>query len=160
MRPCLPVVALSLLLTGTFLSPLALADDASVNARLTARGIKFEVDGDGDYKVTYSYKKEGRSQLVFVAGKTEQVGEFKIREIFSPAGRVAKDGISGAKALEFLKESRLNKLGSWELSGDILYFVIKMPDNMDSAQLESAMDIAAQTADDMELKLSGARDDL
>jgi hypothetical protein len=31
---------------------------------------------------------------------------------------------------------------------------------MDAAQLESAMDIAAQTADDMELEISGDRDDL
>ena len=44
--------------------------------------------------------------------------------------------------------------------GDVLYFVVKMPDSMDASQLESAMDIAAQTADDMELKISGDRDDL
>ena len=31
---------------------------------------------------------------------------------------------------------------------------------LDAAQLESAMDIAAQTADDMELEISGDRDDL
>ena len=82
------------------------------------------------------------------------------REIFSPAGRVEKDHISDAKAKELLAESRLNKLGSWELGGDILYFVIKVPDTLSADQLQSAMDIAAQTADDMEIKLSGDRDDL
>lgn len=138
----------------------AMASDGSVKTRLDARGIKYDVDGDGDYKVTYNYSKEGRTQLVFVSGGTQSVGGFSVREIFSPAGRVGKDGIDGGKALELLGESRQNKLGSWELAGDVLYFVLKMPDNIDASELESAMDIAAQTADDMELELSGDSDEL
>lgn len=73
---------------------------------------------------------------------------------------MGKDGIDGDKALELMGESRNNKLGSWELAGDVLYFVLKMPDSIDASELESAMDIAAQTADDMELELSGDRDEL
>lgn len=148
------------LLLGSLLAPVAHAEDAAVKTRLDARGVKYEVDGDGDFKVTYNYSKEKRSQLVFVSGSTQSVGGFKIREIFSPAGRVEKDDIDGAKALELMAESRKNKLGGWELDGDVLYFVIKMPDSMDAAQLESAMDIAAETADDMEIEISGDRDDL
>jgi hypothetical protein len=136
-----------------------LADD-SVDARLRAAGINFEVDGDGDYKVTYSYSKEGRTQLVFVSGGTQQVAGFTVREVFSPAARLAKDGITGGKALELLAESRKNKLGSWEVAGDVLYFVIKFPDDLDAGELEMMMDIAAETADDMELEISGDRDDL
>lgn len=148
----------ALLLTAIALP--ASASSASVKTRLDARGVKYEVDGDGDYKVTYNYSKEGRTQLVFVSGGTESVGGFLVREIFSPAGRVEKDDIDGSKALELMGESRQNKLGSWELAGDVLYFVIKLPDSMSAAELESAMDIAAQTADDMELELSGDRDEL
>lgn len=148
------------LLFGSLHAPAVYAEDAAVKTRLESRGVKYEVDGDGDFKVTYNYSKEKRSQLVFVSGSTESVGGFKIREIFSPAGRVAKDGINGAKALELMAESRKNKLGGWELGGDVLYFVIKLPDSIDAAQLESAMDIAAETADDMEIELSGDRDDL
>ncbi|GAB3752545.1 hypothetical protein [Lysobacter olei] len=138
----------------------AMASDGSVKTRLDARGVKYQIDGDGDYKVTYNYSKEGRTQLVFVSGGTQSVGGFSVREIFSPAGRVAKDGIDGDKALELMGESRNNKLGSWELAGDVLYFVLKMPDSIDASELESAMDIAAQTADDMELELSGDSDEL
>lgn len=156
MRQNARLLAASMLLSGVVLSPVALAD-ASVQTRLDARGVKYEVDADGDYRVTYSYKSEGRTQLVFVSGKTESVGGFKVREVFAPA---AKDGISGAKAIELMGESRSNKIGSWELQGDVLYFVIKLPDSVDAAQLESAMDIAAQTADDMEIKLSGDEDAL
>ncbi len=148
----------ALLLTAIALP--AAASDGSVKARLDARGIKHEVDGDGDYKVTYNYSKEGRTQLVFVSGGTQSVEGFSVREIFSPAARVEKDDIDGDKALELMRESRNNKLGSWELADDVLYFVLKMPDSMSAAELEAAMDIAAQTADDMELELSGDRDDL
>lgn len=153
-------VLIASLLSTSLLAPAAHAEDASVKTRLDARGVKYEVDGDGDFKVTYNYSKEGRSQLVFVSGTTQNVGGFKIREIFSPAARVEKDGIKGAKALELLAESRKNKVGSWEVGGDVLYFVIKLPDSLDAAQLESAMDIAAETADDMEIEFSGDRDDL
>ncbi len=153
-------VLIASLLLGSFLAPVAYAEDAAVKTRLDARGVKYEVDDDGDFKVTYNYSKEKRSQLVFVSGTTESVGGFKIREIFSPAARLEKDGVNGAKALELLAESRKNKLGGWEVAGDILYFVVKLPDSMDAAQLESAMDIAAETADDMEIEISGDRDDL
>lgn len=160
-RDLLACAAISVLALGTAFSAAAQnRSDASVKTRLEARGLKYTIDGDGDFKVTYNYSKESRSQLVFVSGGTQAVGGFEIREVFSPAARVEKDGINGAKALELLAESRSNKVGSWELQGDILYFVIKLPDSMDAAQLESAMDIAAQTADDMEVEISGDRDDL
>ncbi|MCZ8369263.1 MAG: hypothetical protein O9293_04735 [Porphyrobacter sp.] len=138
----------------------AAAEDASVAARLGERGIKYEVDADGDYKATYNYSKEGRTQLVFVGGKAEAVGGLSIREVFSPAGRVEKDGINGSKALELMSASANMKLGSWEIRGDVLYFVIKILDDASAAQIEAAMDIAAETADDQELELSGDRDDL
>ncbi len=136
------------------------AADASVAKRLDARGVKYELDADGDYKVTYNYASEGRSQLVFVSGDTQSVAGFTVREVFSPAARVAADGVDGAAAARLLAESRSNKLGAWELAGDVLYFVIKLPDDMTAAQLEAAMDIAAETADDMEIEFSGDRDDL
>ena len=160
MKPTLSRLPATLLLCAATLATPALAADAAVEARLKARGIQFEVDGDGDYKVTYSYKQENRTQLVFVSGRTEQVNGISIREVFSPAGRVAADGIDGARALALLADSRSKKLGSWEISGDVLYFVIKLPDEISAAELESAMDIAAETADDMEIEFSGDRDDL
>jgi hypothetical protein len=160
MRQTARFLAASTLLLGVVLSPVASAD-ASVKTRLDARGItNYEVDGDGDYKVTYNYSKEGRTQLVFVSGRTESVGGFKVREVFSPAARIEDDRIDGKKALELMGESRRNKIGSWEIAGDVLYFVIKLPDSINASELESAMDIAAQTADDMEIELSGDKDAL
>lgn len=45
------------------LSHLPQAEDASVKVRLEARGVKYVVDDDGDFRVTYNYSKEKRTQL-------------------------------------------------------------------------------------------------
>lgn len=138
----------------------AAAEDASVANRLDSAGLKYEVDDDGDYKLTFNYSKEGRSQLVFVSGTTQAVSGLSIREVFSPAGRVEKVGIGGEAALELLASSGQLKMGSWEIRGDVLYFVIKVLDSASSSELSSLLDIAAETADDKEIELSGDRDDL
>ena len=134
--------------------------DGSVASRLDARGMRYEIDGDGDYKVIYNYAEEGRSQLAFVSGGTEDIAGFRIREVFAPAARVDQDGIHGARALALLQDSRQQKLGAWEIAGDVLYFVIKLPDSVDAAGLEAALDIVAQVADDKEIEFSGDRDEL
>lgn len=138
----------------------AAAEDASVARRLDSAGLKYEVDNDGDYKLTFNYTKEGRTQLVFVSGTTQTVSGLTVREVFSPAGRVEKDGIGGKAALELLSASGQLKMGSWEIRGDVLYFVIKVLDSASSSELSSLLDIAAETADDKEIELSGDRDDL
>lgn len=138
----------------------AAAEDASVARRLDSAGLKYEVDDDGDYKLTFNYSKEERTQLVFVSGTTQTVSGLTVREVFSPAGRVEKDGIGGKAALELLANSAQMKMGSWEIRGDVLYFVIKVLDSATSSELSSMLDIAAETADDKEIELSGDRDDL
>jgi len=150
------------LLAGLFLllPPLSVhAGDAAVETRLNARGLKYEIDGDGDYKILISYKDEGRTQLVFVSGATESVKGLVVREVFSPAGRVGDDGL-GSKALSLLEESRTQKIGAWEVSDDVLYYVIKLPDSVDATQLEAAIEIAAESADNKEIELSGDKDAL
>src|SRR5690606_21108150 len=151
-------VVLSVLLLAA-VAPIALASDGSVESRLEARGIEYQVDADGDYMITLFYTDEGRTQLVFVGGTTETVGGYTVREVFAPAARLS-DGIDGDLALKLLTDSRSAKLGAWELGGDILYFVIKLPEEIDAARLEAAINIAASTADDMEIQISGDRDEL
>ena len=147
--------------SGIAMAPLpAIAQDASVKARLDQVGMKYEIDKDGDYKVTIDFAKERRTQMVFVSGATEALSGMTIRKIFSPAGTVATDGINGAKALELMRDSRSNKIGSWEIEGANLYLVVKLPDTLTAAQLQAVMMVAGSLADDMEIKLSGVRDAL
>lgn len=136
------------------------AADPSVEARLKARDVPYEVDADGDFKIVYSYEKEGRSQMVFVAGTPESIDDMKIREIYSAAGKVDEDGIDGATALKLLGESQTKKIGGWELAGNVLLYVIKVPDSIDAAGLETFIKIAAELADDKEIELSGKKDAL
>lgn len=150
------LLGLALILAST----VSQAADVSVEARLKARDIPYELGTDGDYKITYSYDKEGRSQQVFISGTVETVDAMKIREIYAAAGKVDEDGINGAMALKLLAESQTKKIGSWELDGNILFYVIKLPDSVDAAGLESAIKIAAELADDKEIELSGKKDSL
>jgi hypothetical protein len=154
------LLSLSVIAGLAFAAAPASAEDASVSKRLDREGLKYEIDSDGDYKLTFNYTQEGRTQLVFVSGTTQTVGELTVREVFSPAGRVERDGINGKKALELLEGSGGMKMGSWEIRGDVLYFVMKVLDNATSKELSSMLDIAAETADDKEIELSGDRDDL
>ncbi len=153
---------ISLMLTAAALAlaTLPALADSSVAKRLDARGVTYTVDEDGDYKVIYNYAEEGRTQLAFVSGGTEDVAGFRVREVFAPAARLEQDRIDGARALALLADSRSQKLGAWEIAGDVLYFVIKLPDSVDGAALEAALDIVAQVADDKEIEFSGDRDEL
>jgi hypothetical protein len=157
MRLTFPALALPVALL--FAVPV-LAADASVEARLQARGVKYEVDKDGDYKVTYSFPEEKRTHLLFVSGSTEEVAGVKVRQIFSPAARIAGDGITGDKALALLRANDGYKLGAWAIAGDTLYFVARIPDSVDAAELEELMDIVASIADDKEIELTGGKDAL
>jgi hypothetical protein len=154
----LPALALAGFALAT--SAPAVAQDKGVQDRLDKEELIYEVDEDGDYKLVFDYDEEGRTQIVFVSGKTEEVGGLTIREIFAPAARVDQDGINGAKALELLTESGGIKVGSWEIRGEVLYFVIKVPETMTATELGALVRIAAETADDKEIELSGTRDDL
>jgi hypothetical protein len=138
----------------------AAAKDASVERRLDARGTKYEIDKDGDYKVVISWSQEGRSQIVFVSGKTEAVGGLVIREIFAPAAFVANHGIDGTSALELLQASGQTKFGSWEIRGGVVYFVAKVFDDISAERLDSVLSIVAETADGKEIELTGGKDDL
>ena len=134
------------------------ARDSAVEARLDARGMKYEVDADGDYRMIVSYSAEKRTQLVFVSGSTESIEGLVVREVFSPVAKLGTHGIAG-KALELLKESRKFKIGACEVGGDMLYYVIKLPDNIDAAQLAAAVSIAAENADNKEIQLTAGKDE-
>lgn len=138
----------------------ALAEDASVRRRLEAVGVKYDIDKDGDFRVVYNYSAEKRTQLVYVSGDTEAHSGVPIRKVFSPAAVLSQNPIDGARALELLRDAGTNKMGAWEISGGVLFLAIKLPDSASASELKAAMDIAAELADDMEIKISGSKDGL
>ena len=138
----------------------AVAQSRSVEDRLKEKGISYEVDGDGDYKLGISWSNEGRSQIVFISGKTEEVGGMTVREVFAPAAIVKDHNITGTTALELLEASGKTKLGSWEIRGGVVYYVAKVFDSISASQLDTVIAIVSESADDKEIELTGGKDDL
>ena len=136
------------------------ANDATVERRLNEQNLAYNIDSDGDYRTTFNYTADKRTQLVYISGKTETVSGVQIREIFSPAARMEADGVSGTKAIALMENSSGQKVGAWEIRGGTLYFVIKYPEPMSATQLRALMNAAGTAADNMEIEISGSKDAL
>ena len=136
------------------------ASDATVERRLNEQNLAYTIDSDGDYRTTFNYTADKRTQLVYISGKTETVSGVQIREIFSPAARMEEDGVSGTKAIALMEDSSGQKVGAWEIRGGTLYFVIKYPEPMSASQLRALMNAAGTAADNMEIEISGSKDAL
>jgi hypothetical protein len=147
-------------LAASALTAPAHAESQSVDERLSEQGIVFSIDEDGDYKLGVSWQAEQRSQLVFVSGKTQMVAGLTVREVFAPAALIGEHDIDGKKALALLADSGRAKLGSWEIRGEVVYFVAKVLDSATAQELSAVIDVVAETADDKEIELTGGRDDL
>ena len=136
------------------------ASDATVERRLNEQNLAYNIDSDGDYRTTFNYTADKRTQLVYISGKTETVSGVQIREIFSPAARMEADGVSGTKAIALMENSSGQKVGAWEIRGGTLYFVIKYPEPMSATHLRALMNAAGTAADNMEIEISGSKDAL
>jgi len=134
------------------------AEDNSVKRRLDSAGQKYEVDKDGDFKITYTFSEDKRSQIVFVSGAPYEVsGGMQVRNIFAPVAKVKDDNIA-SKALSLLQDNNNYKIGAYEVEGEILMLSLKIPDNATPQQLLKAVQLAASVADEKEKALSGTRD--
>ncbi|WP_238376599.1 hypothetical protein [Luteimonas abyssi] len=167
--------ALSWLLSGLLLSSPVWAGDAppiqlppsapstdvadTVPAILGEAGVGYEVDDDGDYRIVYGWEREGRSQLVYVSGHTEEIAGRRVREVFSPAARL-DEGIEASVLRDLLRDSRSRKLGAWEIAGEMLFYVIKLPEPVDATLLLAALTAAAEIADEREQAFTGDLDAL
>ena len=157
--PALVLSALLLALPAPAIAPVDGPADDPVPALLDEAGIGYEVDRDGDYRVIFSWERERRTQMVFVAGRADDIAGRRIREVFSPAARL--DGALDADlANALLRDSQARKLGAWEVAGDVLYYVIKLPEPLDATLLELALSVAAESADDREIEFTGDEDAL
>ena len=70
------------------------AEDSSIKRRLEGVGQKYEIDKDGDFKITLSFTEDKRTQIVFVEGTPYDVAGVQVRNIFAPVAKVAEDGVA------------------------------------------------------------------
>lgn len=154
MKPAIPFLLALLLAPAT-----AVAAPTPIEAHLEATGYSFEVDGDGDFVTVIGWSDDDRSQVVYVAGHTNPFGGTEVREVFSPVMRVPEGGLDRTVANRLLRDSQERVMGSWEVTGDMLLYVVKLPEDMGVEALQSALNAAAVLADNMENELTGGRDD-
>ena len=153
-------LALCLALAACLAAPAALAGtpDPALKALLDKQKIKYEIDSDGDYKITFDLGN-GRSQLVWVRSKTEAYGDLKVREIWSPGYKL--DGELSAKiANRLLEHSHSMILGGWTKQKTYVMFVVKILATATPQQVRDAAEAAADAADEMEQELTPGTDEL
>lgn len=132
------------------------AQDARVEKALIREKLKYETTESGRYKLVYE-TSEGRSQLVFVNAKTQQLGKFEVREVWSPI-YISSSNIPAKSALQLLEANSGYKVGAWELTSSdgqyMVSFSVKVPADLDSGMLASVLSAVASTADEVEKQLT------
>jgi len=86
--------------------------DARVKRAFEEEGLRYRIDDEGIFILTFEGVDEDRTQLVFAMSSTERLGEAEIREIISVAYRGKP--ISKSQMAELLAENARFKIGAWE----------------------------------------------
>ena len=147
----------ALLVAVTPVIDFAATPDPVVKAQLERKGTPFEVDSDGDYAILVRIDDD-RTQQVWVRSVIEKTNHQAVREIWSRAYQAEGDAFPARIANELLEHSNTLKLGAWVKNGDSAMMVIKIPADGSADLLDEAIDLAAVTADKMELELTGKDD--
>ena len=153
----LPVVSLAFCLFGT--PVLAGEPDAAIKAQLDSLDVKYEIDDDGDFKITFDLGK-GRSQLVWIRSATESYGDLKVREIWSPGYKHGGQEVPVKIANRLLEHSHGLILGGWTKQKQFAMLSVKIPVSATPKQLRDAAEAAADAADEIEQELTPGKDDL
>ena len=141
-----------------FAAPLSAAEhDSVVKAQLEKKGTPFTIDDDGDFQITVNVGG-GRTQLVWVRSVVEATNHQRVREIWSPGYQGKLDSFPASVANELLEDSHERKLGGWVKQERVAMFVIKIPADANADVLDESIDLAATTADEVELELTGGDD--
>jgi len=147
-------IATALLLAATVSGAHAATPDPGVGRVLDTLTYPYEIDEDGDYKLLFDVEGD-RTQLVFVRSTVEEYGKHRIREIWSPGYNAPGKQFSAAIANRLLEDSQDAKLGAWVKQDQLAMFVVKVDANASADALGDAIDAAMNTADAMELELTG-----
>ena len=132
--------------------------DNAVKAQLDAKGIKYQIDKDGDFRIVYQLDG-GRTQVAWVRSTTSSYGSLKIREIWSPGYRSDGNDFPARIANDLLARNHLVKLGAWETQKNVAMFVVKIPADASADQLVDAVAVAVDSADEVEKEITGSKDE-
>ena len=131
--------------------------DPGIRAQLDKLGYKYDIDEDGDFKLTFKVEGE-RTQLVYVRSQVEDYGSHRVREIWSPAYVSDRDQFPVDIANRLLQATQDSKLGAWAKQDRYAVFVVKLPAAASSEQLDDAIEAAIRSGDEMEASLTPGKD--
>jgi len=136
--------------------------DTGITAQLDRLGLKYTTTKSGNYSLTYDLDN-GRSQVVYIMGSTENVDATEVRELWSRAGTF-KDVPTADQMQNLLEESGTKKIGFWALEeaddgGYTVYFSVKVPLYLRDADLASLLEYTANIADQKEEELFNSDDE-
>ena len=152
-------VALAALLAATIALPAHGAEpDRNLQKLLDKARLKYQVDDQGDFKVTYDLGN-GRSQLAYVRSGSSDFGSLKIREVLSIGYASPSEKIPVDVANRLLEHNAQTKLGAWSRQGRLAVFVSKIPADADAKKLADAIELTAVLADALEQELMSGKDD-
>ena len=136
--------------------------DPQVKRQLEELKYEFEVDEDGDYKLVFEVggSTEKRSQLVYVRTPVESYGTLRVREIWSPGYKSKDKDFPVSVANRLLTATQDNKAGAWAKQHEYAVFVVRLPADAATKELDDAIDLAITSADQMEAELTPGKDDL
>lgn len=134
------------------------AADPLIARQLDSLDYRYELDEDGDYKLTFEVDDK-RSQLAYILSATETFGNLQVREIWSPAYRASSAQFPADVANRLLEDSQSSKLGAWVKQGNMAVFVVKIAADAAAEELDDALDFVLRSADKMEAALTQGKDE-
>lgn len=132
--------------------------DKKVKKLLDKAKVRYEVDADGDFKVTYELEN-GRTQLAFVRSTTFAYGKLAIREILSIGYRASGNAFPAEVANRMLEHNQGAKLGAWAKQGNVAVFTSKIPADASADELVDAIEVTVSLADELEKEFTGDKDE-
>jgi len=161
-RTSVLVIAVLAVVLGNVPAIAATKANADLTAALDRLGLKYTLTKSGNYSIKYDLDG-GRSQTVYIMGKTDKVGGTEIRELWSRAG--TKDSLLSEDEMKgLLEESGNAKVGFWALEetddgGYTVYFSVKVPIYLNDTDLGALLEFTANTADQKEEELFNTDDE-
>lgn len=132
--------------------------DQRVRRILEAEGIKYEIDGDGDFKVLFALDN-GRSQVGFINSNTETFIGVEVREVWS-VGLMGEGQLSAEVANSLLSRNHTYKLGGWEIvqrQGEVIaIFKICISADAPPTELLGCLIMSLKIADAVEKEYLGS----
>mgnify|MGYP000324318559 CR=1 FL=1 len=136
--------------------------DPRVAKLLDNLGLKYHVDAQGDFQVSFRLEND-RHQTVFIRSETSHLGPLEIREIFS-VGYECEGPLPLNVANALLIHNAHVKLGAWSVlrstSTNHCYaaFTAQIAADTDPASLQTTIQAVVETADRAESLLSDGAD--